>query len=73
VPNSAEELRHIRNAAASLTIEEIPNNLKKIRCSVELCTENGGELIDRILLYSIIFACFYYFNVKSSSALKKTF
>jgi hypothetical protein len=44
--NSTEELRQgIRNTVASLTIEEMRNYFKELGCRVELCVENGGELI----------------------------
>jgi hypothetical protein len=44
--NSAEGLRQrIRNVVALLTIEEIRNSFKQLRNRVELCAENGAELI----------------------------
>jgi hypothetical protein len=47
LPNSAKEVRQrIRNAVASLTIEGIRNHFKELRCRVELCAENSGNLIE---------------------------
>jgi hypothetical protein len=45
--NGAEGLRQrIRNDVALLTIEEIRNSFKQLRNRVELCAENGAELIE---------------------------
>jgi hypothetical protein len=44
--DGAEGLRQrIRNDVTLLTIEEIRNSFKQLRNRVELCAENGAELI----------------------------
>lgn len=47
VPNNVEVLKNrIRDAVASLTLEEIRNSYKELRLRVELCAERGGDLIE---------------------------
>jgi hypothetical protein len=55
----------------------------KLRCRVELCGDNGGELIEYFHIQlsfdffqkkvKYVFYILFYFNVKPSYVLKKTF
>lgn len=47
LPNNVEILKNrIRDAIASLTIQEIRNSYKELRLRIELCAERGGGLIE---------------------------